>query len=67
VYTKAALFFHALRQEIGDEAFFEALQNYYQAEKYGIALPDDLLTAFEQASGRPLEPFYKEWLYAPEK
>ena len=37
VYTKAALFFRALRQEIGDEAFFAALQRYYQANKYGIA------------------------------
>jgi aminopeptidase N len=67
VYTKAALFFHALRQEIGDEAFFEALQNYYQAEKYGIAVPEDLLKAFEEAAGRPLDAFYKEWLYTPEK
>ena len=67
VYYKAALFFHALRQEIGDEAFFQALQNYYQARKYGIAVPEDLLAAFEEAAGRPLETFYKEWLYTPEK
>ncbi len=37
VYTKAALFFHALRQEIGDEAFFKALQNYYRPRN--TALP----------------------------
>jgi hypothetical protein len=67
VYTKAALFFRALRQEIGDEAFFVALQRYYQDQKYGIAVPVDLLNAFEEAAGRSLEAFYNEWLYTPEK
>jgi aminopeptidase N len=67
VYTKAALFFQALRQEIGDRAFFEALQQYYLARKYDIAAPADLLAAFEQAAGRKLDAFYDQWLYAPEK
>jgi aminopeptidase N len=67
VYGKGGLFFHALRQEIGDRAFFEALQQYYQARKYGIAQPADLLAAFEQAAGRELDAFYQQWLYAPEK
>lgn len=65
VYTKSALFFHALRQEIGDKAFFDALQQYYQAGKYGIAEPADLLAAFETAAGRSLEAFYASWLYTP--
>jgi hypothetical protein len=65
VYVKAALFFHALRQEIGDQAFFEALQQYYQAEKYDNARPADLLAAFEQATGRELDAFYAGWLNAP--
>lgn len=65
-YIKAAFFFHELRQEIGDQAFFEALQRYYQENKYGIATPDDLLTAFEDAAGRSLEAFYAEWLYTPQ-
>jgi len=67
VYTKAALFFHALRQEIGDTAFFEALKQYYQVRKYGIAVPADVLAAFEEAAGRSLEAFYRSWLYMPEK
>lgn len=66
VYTKGALFFHALRQEIGDTAFFDALQQYYQARKYAIAQPADLLAAFEAAAGRSLEAFYASWLYTPE-
>lgn len=64
VYTKGALFFHALRQEIGDEAFFSALQNYYQNFQYRIARGEDLLDAFNESAGRQLDDFYQEWLYS---
>lgn len=64
VYVKGALFFHQLRQLIGDAAFFQALQNYYHDFQFEIADPQDLLTAFETASGRSLDDFYQEWLYS---
>ena len=64
VYNKGALFFQALRDRIGDEAFFSALQNYYQDYKFEIASPQDLLKTFEDASGQDLEAFYQEWLYS---
>jgi hypothetical protein len=65
VYAKGALFFQALRQEIGDPAFFSALQSYYQAHWFGIARALDLLNAFEQAAGRSLDELYLQWLYSP--
>ncbi len=63
VYSKGALFLHALRREIGDEAFFQALGEYFQAHRYGVARPEDLLRAFEAAAGRSLTDFYEAWLY----
>ena len=66
VYIKGALFFKALRDEIGDEAFFAALQAYYQDHKHQIARGDDLLSAFERASGRSLDGFLQKWLYSAE-
>jgi aminopeptidase N len=63
VYAKGALFFAALRDEIGDQAFFNALRNYYAENSFRIATNQDLLDAFEQASGRSLDSFYQEWLY----
>ena len=63
VYTKAALFFKALRENIGDKAFFQALQSYYKTDKYQVAVPQDLLGEFEKASGRKLGDFYQKWLY----
>ena len=62
VYMKGALFFADLRQEIGDEAFFSALQNYAQVHRYGTAFGEDLLSAFETAAGRSLAEFYRVWL-----
>jgi hypothetical protein len=64
VYTKGALFFKALRQEMGDKAFFQALQDYYQARFFLIAQTDDLLAAFEKARGGELDGFYQKWLYS---
>jgi aminopeptidase N len=62
VYYQGALFFDALRSEIGDQAFFAALQNYYRDYQYQIAYPDDLLASFEKTAGRSLDRFYQEWL-----
>ncbi len=64
VYVKGALFFHSLRNTIGNKAFFTALQEYYQLKKYRIASPDDLLGQFEKASGIKLDELYQEWLYS---
>jgi hypothetical protein len=65
VYAKGALFFAGLRNEIGDRAFFTALQNYYQQFKYGIATGNDLLGAFEASSAQQLDEFFQQWLYSP--
>jgi hypothetical protein len=46
VYGKGALFYEALRQEIGDAAFFGALHDYYAAQSGKLAAPPDLLRAF---------------------
>jgi hypothetical protein len=63
VYRKGALFFDALRKEIGDEAFFGALRKFYAQKRYGIATTQDLLALFEQESGRSLQDLYQEWLF----
>lgn len=65
VYSKGALFFDAVRETIGDDAFFRALQIYYQDFRFRIAHGDDLLGVFEKVSGRDLDEIYQEWLYEP--
>jgi hypothetical protein len=61
VYTKGALFFVELRERLGDEAFFEGMQSYYGENRYEIALPAELLSAFETGCSCQLHDFYAEW------
>lgn len=62
VYGKGPLFFHALRQEVGDETYFKIMQTYFAEYRYKIAQPEDLFTVIEQVSGRNVEPLIELWL-----
>ncbi|MGB0384325.1 MAG: M1 family metallopeptidase [Ardenticatenaceae bacterium] len=61
IYGKGALFLDELRKEIGDDAFFAALRDYHTNNRFKIAPPIHLLTAFEARSQRPLDDFYTKW------
>lgn len=63
VYYGGALFYHALRERIGDGAFFTSLQKYYQDFKYKIATTEKLLAFFEEVSSQKLDDLYQEWLF----
>jgi hypothetical protein len=66
VYAKGALFFDALRAEMGDEAFFGGLQSYYEEYKYQVASPSDLQRTMEKAHGQPLGEFFQRWVFTAE-
>jgi Peptidase family M1 domain len=53
VSSKGALMFEALRKLLGDEKFFAALRDYYNANSLEIADMDDLRGAF--VAGAPVE------------
>jgi len=50
-YSGGAVFLHAVREAIGDAAFFAALGAYYTDNLGRIATPSDLLASFETACG----------------
>jgi aminopeptidase N len=62
VYDKGALYFHELREAVGDEAFFEILQTYYQRHRYEIATPEMFLDAVEAVTGDPQQEIYTKWI-----
>jgi hypothetical protein len=62
VYGKGAVFLRTLREEIGDEAFFAGLRDYYTRYRYGVATTGDLQQAFERASGRDLGALFRRWV-----
>jgi aminopeptidase N len=63
VYYKGAVFLNALREEIGDDAFFAALRQYYEEFQFRQAESSDFLAALEKTSGRELDALYQQWLY----
>jgi aminopeptidase N len=64
VEAKGALLFVALRKELGDEKFFNALRYYYASHRFRIAQPDHLRFAFLAASEDPnaVRALFQRWL-----
>lgn len=62
VYAKGALFFHALRQRIGEEAFEQFLLGYVTASRYREIAGPDLLRAAEQACECDLSDLFHDWV-----
>ncbi|MDH3360217.1 MAG: ChaN family lipoprotein, partial [Desulfobulbaceae bacterium] len=61
-YAKGAMVFHMLRKQIGDEAFFKGLRDFYQRMQFSTANWDDLRTSFENSSDQKLDTFFDQWL-----
>ncbi|MBN1992607.1 MAG: M1 family metallopeptidase [Anaerolineae bacterium] len=62
VYAKAALFFNALREQLGEETYRQVLQTYYAENRYRLATPQIFLATAERVSGQNLNPLAEEWL-----
>jgi len=61
-YGKAAMVFFMLRDAIGEDAFQRGIRLFWAQHRFKVASWDDLRAAFEQAAGRPLQPFFEQWL-----
>ncbi len=64
-YAKGAMLLHMLRWKLGDDDFFQALQNYLDDPQlaYGYARTADLQYHLEQQSGQDLTEFFNDWYY----
>jgi aminopeptidase N len=61
-YAKGASVIKQLVAYVGLDAFVAGLRSYFAAHAWGNATFNDLLTALEQSSGRPLREFAAQWL-----
>jgi len=61
-YNKLAFVFHMLADEIGQPAFTDGLRRFWSRYVYQQAAWADMQNAFEQAAGRDLDWFFKQWL-----
>jgi hypothetical protein len=62
VYAKGALFLHALREELGDEAFWSGLRAYTRQHAGGSVESRDLQLAFERATETDLHALFAAWV-----
>ena len=64
IYERGAMALHALRGEIGDEAFFRMLREYVSRDAGGNVATEDLVAVAEEIAGRDLDDLFDSWLFA---
>ncbi len=62
-YGKTMMFFHMLRQELGDEDFVRVLRAFYKQFKFKQATFEDLKATFSSLTGKDFSSFFKQWVY----
>ena len=67
VYNRGAMTLQALRQKIGDDAFFRILRRWASENRYGNVTIPQFIALSEQVSGMDLDRFFDVWLFQPEK
>ncbi|PID49029.1 MAG: peptidase M28 [Proteobacteria bacterium] len=61
-YSKSLMFFHDLRQRLGDKVFFLSLRHFYDTHVFQQARFSDLRHSFEAVSKQDLKPLFQQWL-----
>ena len=61
-YGKALMFYHMLRNLLGDDGFRKGLRGFYAGSKFKTASFTELREAFEKITGPGrLKPFFEQW------
>lgn len=66
IYIQGASFLHEVRQAVGDQAFFAALQSYLLQNQGEVAAGSDFLAALEAQTDVSLEPIIQTYFKADE-
>ncbi|MGR6967666.1 M1 family metallopeptidase [Geodermatophilus sp. URMC 61] len=67
VYQRGAMTLHALRQVVGDTAFFQVVDEWATSRAGQAVTTDEFTTLAEKFSGRELDDLFQAWLYTPER
>lgn len=62
-YQKGGAVIHTLREELGDEIFWKAINIYLNRHKFANVETPDLKKVMEEAAGRDLTWFFNQWVY----
>ncbi|GEO02456.1 aminopeptidase [Adhaeribacter aerolatus] len=64
-YAKGGRVLHMLRNYVGDDAFFTALNQYLTTHKFTSVEVAELRMAFEDVTGEDLNWFFDQWFLSP--
>lgn len=67
VYQRGAMTLQALRERIGDRAFFRLLPAWTRLHRYGNADTADFVRLAERVSGQQLDDLFDAWLFTTGK
>ena len=63
IYGRGALFFDALREDMGEENFDAFMKDYVASNSWGIGTGENMKELAEEHCGCNLTALYKEWIY----
>ncbi|CAA6828507.1 MAG: PDZ domain [uncultured Thiotrichaceae bacterium] len=61
-YSKLLMVYHMIRKDMGDEAFFQGLQNFFKQYQFQYATMNELLATLSQVAKKDLLSEYAQWL-----
>ncbi|MGD8301539.1 MAG: M1 family aminopeptidase [Desulfobacterales bacterium] len=64
-YDKGAMVFHMLRGQLGEDAFWGALEDLFRERLFKTTSWNDIQKAFESRAKRSLAGFFDQWVYNP--
>ncbi|MBX7169827.1 MAG: M1 family metallopeptidase [Pyrinomonadaceae bacterium] len=62
-YQKGGAVIHTLREEVGTENFWKAINIYLNRHKFDNVVTEDLKRAMQEVSGKDLSWFFDQWVY----
>ena len=63
VYAKRSLILSMMKDVLGKDAFWKAVQHYTKENQYKCVETQDLKKSIEDVTGQNLDWFFKQWLY----
>jgi aminopeptidase N len=63
IYDRGGMTLEALRQQVGNQAFFQILRDWVRRHRFGNASTRQFVRLAAKDSGRDLEGFFHDWLF----
>jgi aminopeptidase N len=67
VYLRGAMTLQALRNAVGDDAFWEIIRTWAASKSGGSVITKEFIALAEQVSGQQLDDLFDTWLFTPKK